>query len=87
MLLQSGDCWSALSVRATKRCSSSGSELLGCASSNAAAFRRRQFATVQERLADEPMADYVTPVGGGYFFVPRGSRGAADWVGSGLFAA
>ncbi|MCW2952430.1 MAG: Dyp-type peroxidase family [Conexibacter sp.] len=48
---------------------------------------RRQFATVQERLADEPMADYVTPVGGGYFFVPRGSRGAADWVGSGLFAA
>jgi deferrochelatase/peroxidase EfeB len=45
----------------------------------------RQFATIQQRLATEPMIDYITPVGGGYFFAPRGSRGAADWVGSGLF--
>lgn len=46
----------------------------------------RQFATVQRRLEDEPMTDYVRPVGGGYFFVPPGARGGRDWVGSGLFA-
>jgi deferrochelatase/peroxidase EfeB len=47
----------------------------------------RQFATIQDRLNDEPMIDYITPVGGGYFFVPPASRSATDWVGSGLFAA
>jgi deferrochelatase/peroxidase EfeB len=46
----------------------------------------RQFATVQRRLAGEPMTDYVTPVGGGYFYVPPGARGPSDYVGSGLFA-
>jgi deferrochelatase/peroxidase EfeB len=45
----------------------------------------RQFATIQRRLAEEPMIDYITPVGGGYFFAPPGSRGPTDWVGSGLF--
>ncbi len=45
----------------------------------------RQFATVQKRLAGEPMTDYVTPVGGGYFYVPPGASGLSDWVGSGLF--
>ena len=45
----------------------------------------RQFATIQARLAEEPMIDYITPVGGGYFFAPPGSRGPTDWVGSGLF--
>ena len=43
------------------------------------------FAKVQRRLAGEPLTDYITPVGGGYFYVPPGSRGPNDWVGSGLF--
>jgi deferrochelatase/peroxidase EfeB len=48
---------------------------------------QRQFATIQRRLEAEEMTDYITPVGGGYFFAPPGSRGPGDWVGSGLFAA
>jgi deferrochelatase/peroxidase EfeB len=46
----------------------------------------RQFATIQHRLSEEPMIDYINPVGGGYFFAPRGAGGRGDWVGSGLFA-
>jgi deferrochelatase/peroxidase EfeB len=46
----------------------------------------RQFETVQKRLEEEEMADYITPVGGGYYFAPRAATGAGDWVGSGLFA-
>jgi deferrochelatase/peroxidase EfeB len=46
----------------------------------------RQFETIQVRLENEPMIDYITPVGGGYFFAPRGARGPSDWVGSGLQA-
>jgi deferrochelatase/peroxidase EfeB len=47
----------------------------------------RQFVTIQKRLLTEEMIDYITPVGGGYFFVPPGAKGENDWVGSGLFAA
>jgi deferrochelatase/peroxidase EfeB len=47
----------------------------------------RQFATIQKRLLTEPMIDYITPVGGGYFFAPPGVQGQTEWVGSGLFAA
>jgi len=46
---------------------------------------KRQFATIQQRLISEPMIDYITPVGGGYFFAPPGAAGENDWVGSGLF--
>jgi len=47
----------------------------------------RQFVPIQERLLAEPMIDYITPIGGGYFFVPPGAGGPGDWVGSGMFAA
>lgn len=46
---------------------------------------QRQFATIQNRLNPEPMIDYITPVGGGYFFAPPGPRGPHAWLGSGMF--
>ena len=45
----------------------------------------RQFATLQRKLAGEPMTDYITPVGGGYFYAPKGASRPGDWVGSQLF--
>jgi deferrochelatase/peroxidase EfeB len=46
----------------------------------------RQFATVQQRLIDEPLANFVQPFGGGYFFTLPGVRDDSDWYGSSMLA-
>lgn len=46
----------------------------------------RGFATVQKRLVGEPLNEYIQPIGGGYFFAPRGTSPADGIIGGSLLS-